>query len=367
MSIVDSETIRAVPAFGILFTEGIHSGYNQKKRKGIISMETKDKRNLQLFRKRTVKMDVLACRWMENVKLKVKESSYVKYHNLVYNHLIPELGDRPSGKLTTAYVEEFVQKKLESGRKNGKGGLSEKTVRDMLAVLKEICIYTAGCGIEIPCRFELIKVRSCKIETTVLNRQTQQALEQFLLQDNSLTKTGILLSLYMGLRLGEVCALKRGHILYAEQILHVRGTMQRIQNIGKEGHSKTRVVVTEPKSSSSLRDIPIPDFLMERLEQIRNMPDNAYLLTGSTETFIEPRTMENILRRYLQECGIQKINYHALRHTFATRYVESGFDAKSLSEILGHSSVNITLDRYVHSSMEQKRRNMEKAAGLTLL
>lgn len=120
------------------------------------------------------------------------------------------------------------------------------------------------------------------------------------------------------------------------------------------------MVVTEPKSLSSVRDIPIPNFLMKRLETLRHLPEDAYLLTGSTEVFIEPRTMENILSRYLRECRIEGINYHALRHTFATRCVESGFDAKSLSEILGHSSVNITLNRYVHSSMEQKRKCMER-------
>lgn len=323
-------------------------------------METKDKRNMQLFRKKTVKMEHLAARWLESVQLKVKESSYVKYHNLVQNHILPELGSHQASQLTTERVEEFVQKKLKNGRRNGSGGLSEKTVRDILAVLKEICIYADYCDIEIPCHFERIRVRNCQAETVVLNRQTQRKLEQFLLEDDSLTKTGILLSLYMGLRLGEVCALKRQHILYSERILSVRSTMQRIQNVDGGGCKKTKVIVTEPKSNSSSRDIPIPEFLMLRLEQLKSMPDNTYLLTGSADTFIEPRTMENILRRYLQECGIQRINYHVLRHTFATRCVESGFDAKSLSEILGHSSVNITLNRYVHSSMEQKRKNMEK-------
>lgn len=221
-------------------------------------------------------------------------------------------------------------------------------------------MYGMCCNVEIPCRFERIKIRSSKLEIEVLNRQKQKELERFLLSDDCPKKTGVLLSLYMGLRVGEVCALKRENILYTEKILCVRATMQRIQDMGGEGRKKTKVVVTEPKSLSSVRDIPIPDFLMKRLEPLRHMPDNAYLLTGSTEIFIEPRTMENILSRYLRECRIEQINYHVLRHTFATRCMESGFDAKSLSEILGHSNVNITLNRYVHSSMEQKRKCMEQ-------
>ena len=324
-------------------------------------METKEKRNLKLFRKKNASMEVMALRWLENVKWNVKESSYVKYRNLVQNHILPELGGWPAVRLTTEVIEEFVQKKLQRGKLDGMGGLSEKSVRDILAVVKEICLYAMGCDVEIPCRFERIKIRNGKLETEVLNLQKQKELEQFLLSDECPKKTVVLLSLYMGLRVGEVCALKRQNILYTEKILCVRATMQRIQDMAGEGKSKTKVVVTEPKSLSSVRDIPIPNFLMKRLETLRHLPEDAYLLTGSTEVFIEPRTMENILSRYLRECRIEGINYHALRHTFATRCVESGFDAKSLSEILGHSSVNITLNRYVHSSMEQKRKCMEQA------
>ena len=100
--------------------------------------------------------------------------------------------------------------------------------------------------------------------------------------------------------------------------------------------------------------------MLERLYELNTLPGEAYILTGDTEKFIEPRTLENIFKRYLKACGMPDINYHALRHTFATRCIEVGFDVKSLSEILGHASVNITLNRYVHSSMEQKRDNMKK-------
>ena len=127
-----------------------------------------------------------------------------------------------------------------------------------------------------------------------------------------------------------------------------------------EGKKKIKVIVLDPKSSSSDRDIPIPSFFMEWIEDFRRLPEDAYLLTGRTDRFIEPRTLEYTLKRYLQDCRMEYINYHALRHTFATRCMEEGFDAKSLSEILGHSNVNITLNRYVHSSMEQKRKNMGK-------
>ena len=212
---------------------------------------------------------------------------------------------------------------------------------------------------EVPCHFELVRIRHSDPRVKVLDRQNCMELVEFLLQDNSLKKTGILFSLYMGLRLGEVCALKRQHILYKEGILCIRNTMQRIQNLNGEG-KKTKIIITEPKSPHSVRDIPIPALLMERLEKLKELPEDAYLLTGSRERFIEPRTLENILKGYLQKCNIERMNFHVLRHTFATRYIEEGFDAKSLSEILGHADVSITLNRYVHSSMEQKRENMDK-------
>lgn len=302
----------------------------------------------------------LAENWLNNVKLHIKESSYVKYHNIVKNHIIPGLGEIVISDFTTNVVEMFIEEKLTNGKKTGKGGLSEKTVKDILVVIKEICSLASSQNVILPCRLELIKIRSRQPEIHILERNEQMKLETLLLHDEDFIKTGVLMSLYMGLRLGEVCALKRKHILFHSGILQVRGTMQRIQNFEKERVNKTKIIITEPKTSSSVRDIPIPDFLMKRLKMIENISAQAYILTGTPERYIEPRTLENIFKSYLRQCEIGTINYHALRHTFATRCIESGFDVKSLSEILGHSNVNITLNRYVHSSMDQKRKNMER-------
>lgn len=307
-----------------------------------------------------VTLELLASQWLENARFRIKESSYVKYYNLIQNHILPELGTQPARELTTELVYQFIQKKLTVGRRDGQGGLSEKTVKDLLTVLKEICSYASYWDMEIPCHFDLIRIRRRDMEIQILNRQDRIIFERFLMADNSLPKIGIQISLYMGLRLGEVCALKRRHISYKDSLLQVRFTMQRIQDLSENATTKTKIIVTEPKSASSIRDIPIPPFLMKRLEILRPLPKDAYILTGSTNFFIEPRTLENILKKYLRECQMENINYHVLRHTFATRCIEDGFDAKSLSEILGHSSVNITLNRYVHSSLEQKRKNMNK-------
>lgn len=245
--------------------------------------------------------------------------------------------------------------------------MAEKSVKDLLLVLKDICRYAALCDVDIPCRFELIRVRSNENEIQVLDKQTQLRLERFLMRDvYNLKKTGVLLSLCMGLRLGEICALRKGQILYRDEILQVRATMQRIQNFNDEvdwkgrENRKTRVIITSPKSACSVRDIPMPGFMVERLMRLKTSDDNVFVLTGTSKKFVEPRTFENIFKRYLMECNMEIVNFHALRHTFATRCIEKGCDVKTLSEILGHANVNITLNRYVHSSMEQKRKWMSE-------
>lgn len=128
-------------------------------------------------------------------------------------------------------------------------------------------------------------------------------------------------------------------------------------------NTKTQVIVQTPKSDCSIRRIPLPREILDLLTSFK-MCDEAYLLTGTAEHFIEPRSLSNRFKNVINESGVSDVNFHALRHTFATRCVELGFDIKSLSEILGHASVNITLNRYVHPSMEHKQKNMDMLSEL---
>lgn len=125
-----------------------------------------------------------------------------------------------------------------------------------------------------------------------------------------------------------------------------------------EGGNQTHIVIGEPKSEKSIRTIPLTDYAVTFCRRFANK-DDTYLLTGTGE-YMEPRTLEYRFQKYTQECGLRGVHPHTLRHTFATRAVEAGFDIKSLSEILGHASTTITLERYVHSSLALKRTNMEK-------
>ena len=168
---------------------------------------------------------------------------------------------------------------------------------------------------------------------------------------------GILLSLYTGLRIGEVCALRWEDINFDTQTLNVNKTLMRIQDLSPQAKSRTKIIVGTPKTGNSIRKIPLPEGICPFLWQLRRSP-SCYLLTGTTD-YMEPRSYYNRYKKILCSLELNQYNYHALRHTFATRCVEHGFDVKSLSEILGHADVSTTMRRYVHPSMKTKREQMQ--------
>lgn len=195
-----------------------------------------------------------------------------------------------------------------------------------------------------------------------LTKKQQEKLYRYLRSDLSNRNLGLLLCMFTGLRLGEICALTWSDISFSEQTICVRRTMQRVQT-KDDSQRKTKVVITSPKSGNSVRRIPVPRELMKVLHAYRK-GRKGFVLTGKEDAYVEPRAMERHLDKVLKQLGMEHVNFHALRHTFATRCIEMDFDAKSLSEILGHADVNITLNRYVHPTMELKRDNMQKLSAL---
>jgi integrase len=196
----------------------------------------------------------------------------------------------------------------------------------------------------------------------VLSRVEQDKLCRYISAHPDGYTLGILVCLFMGLRVGEICALRWEDISFEEQTIYVHQTMQRIQNVSGEG-AKTRILISSPKSPCSNRIIPIPDKLLPLLQTYQRA-SSGFFLTNSCKKFVEPRLMQQHFGEVLALSGIAPANFHALRHTFATRCVELGVDVKSLSEILGHSNVTITLNRYVHPSMELKKENMNRLSVL---
>lgn len=289
--------------------------------------------------------------WLLQKRDKIRESSYIKYRAILERHIKPRLGSRRLGGICTASVDAFTRELLETD------GLSVKTVHDILSVLHSVLKDTearrpAG-ALAVQIRYPKGKRR----EMRVLTIEEQKRLVAYLLHPTDSCKFGLLLALYTGLRIGELCALRWSCIDLREQTIRIAATMQRLGGTG-EG---TRIVIGAPKSDSSLRTIPLPAQIAVLCRHMQPTDPEAYVLTGGP-AYMEPRTLQYQLKRYTAACGLEGVHAHTLRHTFATRAIESGFELKSLSEVLGHATTAITMERYVHSTLEMKRTNMNKLA-----
>lgn len=314
--------------------------------------------NINHFTSRAKYGDILR-NWVTMSRVHIKESTYSRYIHLANAHILPYLGEIPTDRLTTQIIEKHISFLLNEGRLDKKGGLAPKTVSDILALIKGSIDYANCSGISINCYLDRLTVKKVQIDMRVLSVNEQHKLCEVLMREMNLTKFGVLLCMYTGIRIGEVCALKWESIDFSEGILSIRETLQRIQATDVGACKKTKIVITEPKSKKAIRDIPLPNFVLECAASLKHDP-KAYILTGRSDRYIEPRLLQYTFKKYTKECGLTDVNYHTLRHTFATRCIELGFDVKTLSELLGHASVNITLNRYVHSSMDTKKNNMQR-------
>ena len=295
----------------------------------------------------------LSEQWLEKIRGTCKNSTYAKYRNIVFKHIVPEFGICLLSKITTDAVRKFCcDKELIYG-------LSPKTIKDILSVMKQVIKYAKQFGAMVNCDFACIPIKSNRAAIKVLTFKQTKEMVDYLISNINYVNLGILISFYTGIRIGELCALKFDDIYIESNTINISKTMQRIQNFN-ETTSKTDIVISSPKSESSIREIPIPQFITDIIINNNLYKENAFILTGNSTRFIEPRTLENKFNRIAKTCNIQNTSFHTIRHTFATNCVEAGVDVKSLSEILGHSTVSITLNRYVHSSMQTKKKNMEK-------
>ena len=272
--------------------------------------------------------------WLEHTKNSIKKSTYQKYECIIRNHI----QEKGFGKTNTHYLNSntlvcFSDSLLKESK------LSAKTVNDILIVIGLALSYAEDkYGISKP---KIQYVRENKREMRVLSIDEQRILENYLYSDLNNYKMGVLLALYTGMRVGELCALQWDDV--SDKTIIINKTVQRLKQNGK-----TVLEITEPKTHSSIRKIPVPDFLTPTLNQYRT---SGSVLKNRNGKPVEPRLMQLTFEKYINECGLPKTNFHALRHTFATRCVEVGFDIKSLSEILGHTDVKTTVHiNYPHTS-----------------
>lgn len=301
-------------------------------------------------------------RFLERKKTTVKKSTYSHYCEIVNNHIRPVLGKLPANRITGQIIDRFASDKLESGRMDGTGGLSAKNVRDILSVIK-MTLDIALADEILSKKVSFAKPRLLIKKAEILSPEAQNIILSLGNSEN-LREFGYYLCLQTGLRIGEICALQWNDVDFENQILKIGKTMLRIREPANSGR-KTKIIFDSPKTQSSVRIIPLPESLVHQLEWRRQLAasSDAFVLTG-THAYIEPRLYTYSYKQFLDKHHIQNCGFHALRHTFATRCIEKGFDAKSLSELLGHANVKITLERYVHPSLDLKRAHMQRLADV---
>ncbi len=304
------------------------------------------------------KFSAVCDEWLLLNRCRVKESTYVKYLTAFEKHIKPSLGEYRLELMSSVVVENFSHSLLYEKR------LQPKTVKDILSLLHSVLKYAVRRdGGRLP-YIEVNYPKEAKKEMRVLSREEQELFVDYLTDGTDSVKFGVLIALLTGLRIGELCALKWGDISIEERTVRVRRTMQRLKDVSEESGEKTRIIISEPKSSTSMRTIPLSGFVSQLCTEMYVPDGAAFVLTGQADKFIEPRSLQYRLGKYTEACGLEGVHFHTLRHTFATRCVEVDFELKSLSEILGHADPKITLQRYVHSSMELKRENMRKLESL---
>lgn len=284
---------------------------------------------------------VLMEEWLGEVEQNRKYSTYVKYKKLYTCHIQNVFSSDKLSQMTNGYIQTHLAA-LE---------MSDATRQNVLAVMKQALRYA-----EKQYGYPMPSLMGCTMQKRphsieVMDRMEQIRLIQFLNSDMDISKAGIYLCLFTGIRLGEVCSLKWADIDQNRGLLHVNRTVQRIES--KEGPTKTVLLESPPKSVFSKRVIPMSDSLLSLLIKFKR-EGQEYVLQKNRP--MEPRTYQNHFKKYLKQIDAPNYNFHVLRHTFATNCVDSGMDIKSLSEILGHSNVQITLNRYVHPSMDTKRK-----------
>ena len=297
------------------------------------------------------KFSKIVALWKEDKKQYVKRSTFAAYTLLIENHILPSFGEM--ALVEEQDVQTFVFRKLNEG-------LSHKTIKDILIVLKMILRFGAKNQMteyrQIDIKFP---TERDKHSIDILNRSHQKQIMEYIRLHFTFKNLGIYICLSAGMRIGEICALTWDDLDVENGIIHVRKTIQRIYVI--EEHRKyTEVILDTPKTKNSIREIPMTKNLLKMIRPIKKIVNgNFYVLTNEPKP-TEPRTYQNYYKQFMQSLSLPLMKFHGLRHSFATRCIESKCDYKTVSVLLGHSNISTTLNLYVHPNLEQKKRCIER-------
>ena len=298
-----------------------------------------------------IKFSEIVALWKEDKKQYVKRSTFAVYSLLIENHILPVFGEM--GLVEEQDVQTFVFRKLNEG-------LSHKTIKDILIVLKMILRF----GVKnLMTEYRQIDIKfpteRDKHSIDILSRSHQKQIMVYIQTHFTFKNLGIYICLSTGIRIGEICALTWDDLDVENGIIHVRKTIQRIY-IMEKSRKHTEVILDTPKTKNSIREIPMTKDLLKMVRPVKKVVNgNFYVLTNEPQP-TEPRTYRNYYKRLILSLGLPSMKFHGLRHSFATRCIESKCDYKTVSVLLGHSNISTTLNLYVHPNMEQKKRCIDR-------
>ena len=298
----------------------------------------------------------LAQLWLCSLRQGVKESTFAHYQYTLQHYLLPVFGAMPLHTLDECVLEQGMLAVLSPSAGSHKP-LGAASARECLTMLRRICAYAERLRLIRPLTVTVKLPQKKPPALQPLSAAEQKTLQAFVLAAPTPRKVGLLLGAQLGLRIGELCGLQWGDFDLSAGTVQICRTVSRISC----GNGHTKVVVQSPKTSHSARTLPLPKTLLRVLRQLHgSVCPETWFLSGTAEKPVEPRCYRKSIRGYLKKAAVPPVRPHALRHTFATTCLQAGCDLKTLSELLGHANAAIALQRYVHSDMERKRREIDR-------
>ena len=304
----------------------------------------------------------LLLEWLEKFqKEHIKARTYNRYQGLIEMHIVPALGDRDISSLSRKEIQNFLINQKKDGNMRNKETLSATSTNMMLSLLNLAFEY--ACDMEYIKENPCIRIRRARADTKkveAFSTDEQRAVEAEIAKSGDRRLHGIILCLYTGLRLGDSIALTWSPLDSTLGTLKVTTTAYRAQN----EYGIWNLCIDTPKTESSERVIPLPKYITDMLSQDRDVAKTPYIVENKKAERMSIRSYQYLFERLTEKVGVRKLNFHALRHTFATRALECGMDIKTLSELMGHKNASITLNRYAHSMMDTKIAAMNKLEKL---